>query len=63
MADLSKQLNQQRKYGVIRFRGTIQFNTDHELVFQSDDPIEAMNELERRCADDDAGHGYMLIIK
>jgi hypothetical protein len=63
MSELSEQLNQQRKYSVVRFRGTVQFNRDHELVFQSDDAPEAMNELERRCADDNGVHGYTLIIK
>jgi hypothetical protein len=33
------------------------------LVFKSDDAVEAMNELERLCADDDGVHGYTLIIK
>jgi hypothetical protein len=63
MSELSQQLNQQRKYGVVRFRGTVHFNRNHEMVFQSDDAVEAMNELERRCADDDVVHGYTLIIK
>ena len=63
MSELSEKLNQQRKYGVVRFRGTVQFNTNHELLFQSDDPAETMNELERRCADDDPGHGYMILFK
>ena len=63
MAELSKQLNLQRKYGVVKFLGSVQFNKEHELVFQTDVAIEAMNELERLCADDDGEHGYMLVIK
>ena len=63
MSELSEQLNQQLKYAVVRFLGTVLFNHSHELVFQSDSGIEAMNELERLCADDDGVHGYMLIIK
>ena len=63
MTELSELLDLLRKYGVVRFWGTVQFNREHELVFQSDDPIEAMNELERLCAHDDGVHGYMLIIK
>ena len=63
MSELSEQLNQQHKYGVVRFQGTFQFNTNHELVFESDNPVEAMSELETLCAKDDPGHGYILIIK
>lgn len=63
MSELSKLLNQHRKFGVVRFQGTVQFNKNHELAFQTDDAVEAMHELERLCAEDDEGHGYMLIIK
>lgn len=63
MSDITAKLNQQRRYGVVRFRGTVQFNTGHALAFESDDPIEAMTEMERLCAEIDTRHGYMLIIK
>jgi hypothetical protein len=56
-------LNLQRKYGVVRFVGTVQHNSQHELTFQSDDPLYAMQKLQEKCATVDAGHGYMLIIE
>jgi hypothetical protein len=58
-----KHLNLQRKYGVVRFVGTLQHNTQHKLVFQSDDPLEVMQQLQDMCARSDAEHGYMLVIK
>jgi hypothetical protein len=63
MDELSEQLNLQRKYGVVRFLGTVLSNTEHELAFESDNPVKAMDELERLCSADEGGHGYMLIIK
>ena len=54
--------NLQLKYGVMRFKGTLQHNKDHELVFQSDDPTEAMQNLERRCLADGLDYGYMIIF-
>ena len=53
----------QRKYGVMRFTGTLHHNRDHELVFESDNPLEAMQQLETLCGTDDSEHGYMLVIK
>ena len=53
----------QKGYGVVSFKGTLMHNTDHKLVFESDDPVEAMMELERLCATDTAGRGHMLIIR
>jgi hypothetical protein len=55
-------LNLQLKYGVVRFKGTLEHNKDHELVFQSDDPTEAMQNLEQRCISDGPDHGYMVIF-
>jgi hypothetical protein len=55
--------NLKHKYGVVRFVGTLRHNRNHELVFESDNPLEAMNELERLCVDDDGVHGHTLIIR
>ena len=56
-------LGLQRKYGVVQFLGTLHHNRAHQLVFQSDDPLEVMHQLQERCAGDDVEHGHMLIIK
>jgi hypothetical protein len=55
-------INLQHKHGVVRFRGTVQHNKDRELVFQSDDAVETMQNLEQRCNADGPDHGYRLII-
>lgn len=52
-----------KKYGIIRFHGTLMHNANHVLVFESDDAVEAMRELELRCAEDDPHHGYMLVVR
>ena len=52
-----------KKYGVVQFRGTLRHNTDHQLVFESDDPVAAMTELERLCDDVPEESGFMLVIK
>jgi hypothetical protein len=51
------------KYGVVRFAGSLHRNTRHELVFQSNDALEAMQQLEVLCRTDDVDHGHMLAIK
>jgi hypothetical protein len=56
-------LDLQLKYGVVRFLGTLHHNRAHHLIFQSDDPLEVMHQLQERCAGDDVEHGHMLIIK
>jgi hypothetical protein len=60
---VKQHLNLQLKYGVVRFLGTLHHNRNHQLVFESDDPSEAMQQLETRCRADDPSHGYMTIIK
>ena len=55
-------LKLERKYGVVRFTGNLHHNRDHKLVFQSDDPVEAMQHLESECVASDVEHGHMLII-
>jgi hypothetical protein len=56
-------LKLERKYGVVRFTGNLHHNRDHKLVFQSDDPVEAMQYLDSACAASNVKYGYMLVIK
>ncbi len=53
----------EHKYGLVRFLGTLHHNTNHELVFESDDPLEVMQQLEILCGSDDVHHGHMLVIR
>jgi peptide methionine sulfoxide reductase MsrB len=55
--------NLERKYGVVRFVGTLHYNRNHELVFESDDPLEVMQQLETLCRTEDSHHGHMTVIR
>jgi hypothetical protein len=57
-----KNLNLKCKYGVVRFLATPQ-SEEEELVFQSDDPFQAMHELQVRVALDNSNHSHKLIFK
>src|SRR4028119_920416 len=53
----------QLKYGVVRARGTLTHNIGHELVFQSNNGFEALNELKRLADLHEKEFTYMLIVK
>jgi hypothetical protein len=57
-----RKVNLQFRYGVVKYRGTLQYGTHHELVFESHDALEAMNKLEGLAALADPLHNYSLII-
>ena len=50
----------QLRYGIVRYCGTQRYHSSEELVFQSDDAFEAMQELERLANLNTAAHSYKL---
>lgn len=59
---LRRKVNLQLKYGIVKYRGTLQRGNCHELVFESHDAFEAMKELERLAVLADPLDNYSLII-
>lgn len=51
------------KYGVVSYRGTFHCNDEHQLVFETDDAMEAMAALETLAAQVGPDIGYMLILR
>ncbi len=56
-------LDLERKYGVVRFEGTVRFHKPEALVFQSDDAGEAMEHLEKECLNNGAMYHHGIIFK
>jgi hypothetical protein len=50
------------KYGIVKYRGTVQYRSHHELVFESHDVLETMKELERLATLAGPMDNYTLII-
>jgi hypothetical protein len=56
-----RKINLQLKYGIVRHRGTLQYGSRHELVFESNNDFEAMKELERLATLADPLDNYSVI--
>ena len=52
-----------KKYGVVQFRGTLQSNSEHELVFEHDDEVEVFRHVVERCKTIPATHGCMIVVR
>lgn len=52
-----------KKYGVVRFKGKLYHNEAHKLVFESDDPLEAMSTLEEYCKSLPEDAGCMIMLR
>lgn len=52
-----------KKYGVVRFKGKLYHNEAHQLVFESDDPLEAMRALEEYCKTLPEEAGCMIMLR
>jgi len=50
------------KYGLVRFRGTLQCAVRHRLVFETNDAMEAVSALETLTAQVGPGVGFMIIL-
>jgi hypothetical protein len=50
-------------YGVVRFKGSVQCHRREELVFQSDDSAETMEQLEKECHKNGAVYQHRIIFK
>ena len=55
--------NLKHKYGVVRFVGSVQCHGREELVFQSDDAAQTMEQLVKECLKDGAAHHHKIIVK
>jgi hypothetical protein len=58
-----KHLNLEREYGVVRFKDIVQCHRREELVFQSDDSAETMEQLEKECHKNGAVYQHRIIFK
>ena len=57
------EIDLKHRYGVVRFEGIAQCHGREELVFQSDDAVETMEQLEKECHKDGATHQHRIILK
>ncbi|MBV9863806.1 MAG: hypothetical protein JO316_00500 [Abitibacteriaceae bacterium] len=56
-------INLTKKYGVVEFTGTLQHNRNLHVIFESDDPIEAMTHLEEHCKTMADRQGCVIVFK
>jgi hypothetical protein len=52
-----------KKFGVLKFRGHIPFHIPLSLVFESDDPVTVMAEMERLNDASPDKTGYMVVCR
>lgn len=55
--------NLQRKYGVVRCTGTELHHTVEELIFQADDPAEAIGHMKQACVAGGWQYSHKIICK
>jgi hypothetical protein len=53
----------QLKYGVVRARDTPEGNKEQELVFQTDDALEAMQQMTAMSAANYSEYYYTIIVR
>ena len=51
------------KYGIVSYKGSFQCNDRHQLVFETDDAMEAMSALETLALQVGPDMGYLLILR
>jgi hypothetical protein len=58
-----KPINLEHKYGVVRFKDTPEGDREQELVFQTDDALEAMQQMKAMSAGNYSEYYYTIIVK
>jgi hypothetical protein len=58
-----KHPNLEREYGVVRFECSVQCRRREELIFQSDNPAETMEQLEKESRKNGAVYQHKIILK